>query len=32
MDCIFNKIDFKWIELHKKWIGLKKLDFLSTPT
>jgi len=30
MDWIFNKMDFKWTALKQKWIGSRKLDFLST--
>jgi len=25
-------MDYKWIGLEQKWIGSRKLDFLSTPT
>jgi len=32
MDWIFNKMDYKYIGLEQKWIGSRKLDFLSTPT
>jgi len=31
MDWIFNKMDYKWIGLKQKWIGSRKLDFLSIP-
>jgi len=32
MDWIFNKMDYKWIGLEQKWIELRKLDFLPSPT
>jgi len=32
MDWIFNKMDIKWIESEKKWIGSWKLDFWPTLT
>jgi len=31
MDWIFNKMNYKWIGLEQKWIGSRKLNFLSTP-
>jgi len=30
MDWIFNKMDYKWIELEQKWIRSRKLDFYPT--